>query len=92
MTGVGGDDGHVTATVPLTPDSAGRSGAATARAREQQHVIATHFTVIEGWLELLDDDDVDPAMRRRAAHVLRARTMELRLELDALMHRLQRLD
>ncbi|MBB1482436.1 hypothetical protein H5392_00995 [Tessaracoccus sp. MC1865] len=78
----------MTATVPARPDTARSSGLTAAHVREQQHLIATHFSVIEGWLELLADREIDAALRQRAAQVVRGRTVQLRLELEALLHRL----
>ncbi|WP_143570890.1 hypothetical protein [Tessaracoccus sp. ZS01] len=79
----------MTATVPLNRDTAGSSGPSRAQITEQQHLITTHFSVIEGWLELLDDDRVDAAIRQRAAQVVRGRTVQLRHEVESLLRRLQ---
>ena len=57
---------------------------------EQEHVMTTHMAVIEGWLELLEDDSLDAAQRQRAATVMRERTTALRLDLCALLRAIRR--
>ena len=52
---------------------------------EQEHVLRTHFAVIEGWLGQLEDATLDEAQCRRAAFVVRERTEALRLDVDALL-------
>lgn len=52
---------------------------------EQEHVMITHLSVIEGWLGQLEDNTLDEAQRRRAARVVRERTETLRRDLTGLL-------
>lgn len=76
---------------PGTPgDEAQAPGAwLAAAATEHEHLMATHFQVIEGWLGLLEDDLLDPAARRRAASVLLARNITMRADVMAFLQDLK---
>ncbi|MGO1383394.1 MAG: hypothetical protein ACTHWA_09310 [Arachnia sp.] len=56
---------------------------------EQEHVMATHLAVIEGWLGMLEDDSLSAEQRCRAARVARERTEALRLDLCALINQVK---
>ncbi len=47
--------------------------------------MTTHLAVIEGWLEMLEDDTLDGEQRCRAAAVIRERTESLRWDLRGLL-------
>lgn len=89
------DLGPILQTVNQTPEATDAEDAVCTApdhshaVREQEHLVKTHFAVIEGWLEVLTDDSLDDAHRQRASRVLLERTQSLRHDVTSLLRSLR---